>query len=86
LLLNEVRKNKTPSIQYYFFSDTDVLFSYRYGFADIANKITVTENTSYNAFSVTKTFTAMAILQLQEKKLLKFPSVPQQSLKPDIIN
>lgn len=62
-----VEKNKTPSVQYYFFSKDTILKSFHMGFADIYKKYEADANTSYNAFSVTKTFTALAILQLSEK-------------------
>jgi CubicO group peptidase (beta-lactamase class C family) len=62
-----VRKDKTPSIQYILFDRDKIFESYRKGFADIKNRKQVTTQTTYNAFSVTKTFTAIAILQLHEQ-------------------
>jgi D-alanyl-D-alanine carboxypeptidase len=70
LLHNEVLRGRTPSVNYYFFDHKNLLYSCRYGFADISNKIKLTDDTTYNAFSVTKTFTAIAILQLQEKGMI----------------
>lgn len=68
ILRRQVRDNKTPSVQYLFFDKDSIIHSFRDGFADIKNQLLTTEQTSYNAFSVTKTFTALAILQLSEKQ------------------
>jgi len=62
-----VRKDKTPSVQYLLFDQNRLLHQYRVGFADVANQKNTDEKTTYNAFSVTKTFTALAIMQLAEK-------------------
>ncbi len=66
-LLQEIENKKTPSIQYYIFDQHNIIDSFQKGFSDIAKKKTVDVNTTYPAFSVTKTFTALAILQLVEK-------------------
>jgi D-alanyl-D-alanine carboxypeptidase len=66
LLGKEIEKDKTPSVQYYFFNKDSILKSFQMGLADISEQKTVDTNTTYNAFSVTKTFTALAILQLAE--------------------
>lgn len=67
-LLNElVQKGKTPSVQYLLFDQNQILHQYRAGLADVAGQFQADEKTSYNAFSVTKTFTALAILQLVEE-------------------
>ena len=62
-----VQKGKTPSVQYLLFDQDKIIHQYRAGLADVANQKKANEQTSYNAFSVTKTFTALAILQLAEK-------------------
>jgi len=62
-----VQKGKTPSVQYLLFDQDKILHEYKAGFADVANQKKANEKTTYNAFSVTKTFTALAILQLAEK-------------------
>lgn len=48
-----------------------VLYQKSFGYADIANKIPNTENTLFPLASISKTFTALAILQLKEKGKLK---------------
>ena len=70
ILLNEVKRHKTPSVQYILFSKDHVIKRYSAGLADIKNRRTVSEHTTYHAFSVTKTFTALAVLQLAEQKKL----------------
>lgn len=70
LIESEVKAGKTPSVQYYLFTKDAILEEYRYGSADVAKKIPITADHSYNAYSVTKTFTALAILQLAERKIL----------------
>jgi D-alanyl-D-alanine carboxypeptidase len=62
----EVDRQKTPSVQYIFFDENKVRYKFQKGFADIARKKKVDDATTYPAFSVTKTFTALAVLQLAE--------------------
>lgn len=59
--------DKSPSVSYIFFDQNQIIHFFQKGKADISNQRNVTENTSYCAYSVTKTFTALAILQLAEK-------------------
>jgi CubicO group peptidase (beta-lactamase class C family) len=47
-----------------------VILKKGFGYADKANNIPMTENTVVNIASATKTFTALAVMQLQEKGLL----------------
>jgi CubicO group peptidase (beta-lactamase class C family) len=68
ILIKQVEKNKTPSVQYIIFNTDNIIHRFQFGLADIKNKINTSENTTYNAFSVTKTFTALAIMQLTEQK------------------
>jgi len=70
ILIGQVEKNKTPSVQYIIFNTDSIIHRFQSGLADIKNKINTSENTTYNAFSVTKTFTALAIMQLAEQKKL----------------
>ena len=50
--------------------DDSVIWKNGFGYADKENKIPMTVNTVINIASITKTFTALAIMQLQEKGLL----------------
>lgn len=49
----------------------NVLFEKAYGYADLENKLKANENTKYKIGSITKTFTAVMIMQLIEEKKLK---------------
>jgi CubicO group peptidase (beta-lactamase class C family) len=70
ILIDQVKKNKTPSVQYVIFTTDSIIHSFQAGLADIENHKKADENTTYNAYSVTKTFTALAILQLAEQNKL----------------
>ncbi len=59
-----VARGETPGLQYMFVSADAVLFSYSAGIANPAQGVPVSERTTFNAYSVTKTFTAAAVLQL----------------------
>ena len=62
-----VARDKTPSVQYIFFNASEILYTKISGWADIIGEIKASEKTSYFGFSLTKTFTALAVLQLAEK-------------------
>jgi len=66
-LSKAVERNKTPSVQYIVFNQDSVAYRKQVGYSDIENKVVVDKSTTFNAFSITKTFTALAILQLAEK-------------------
>lgn len=70
ILQKVVDKHQSPSVQYVFFDRQQILKRFEAGFADIKEKKIVDEKTTYNAFSVTKTFSALAILQLAAEKKL----------------
>ena len=65
-LQRQIAVRKTPSIVYSIFSSNDVLHEFVGGFADILNNNFADFETAYDLFSVTKTFTALSILQLAE--------------------
>lgn len=67
-----ISEGKSPSVNYTIFRKDEVLYNYVNGFADLAKQIPVNEITTYNVFSVTKTFTALAVLQLVSTKKMKF--------------
>jgi CubicO group peptidase (beta-lactamase class C family) len=68
LLIEQIENHKTPSAQYFFFDKDKILNKFLGGFADLKKQRNTAENTTYNGYSVTKTFTALAILQLAELK------------------
>lgn len=60
----------SPSYHYILF-DMDTVLERKYqGFQDIENEVPVNPQTTYHAFSITKTFTAVAVMQLVEKELI----------------
>ncbi len=67
VLREEIKSNKTPSVQYVIFNRDSIIHRFKGGYADIKNKVEISEYTTYNAYSVTKTFTALAVLQLAEQ-------------------
>jgi D-alanyl-D-alanine carboxypeptidase len=70
ILANQVKGHKTPSVQYAIFDKDKVIHAFRSGLADVKNQRKVNEQTTYHAYSITKTFTALAILQLAEQGTL----------------
>ena len=50
--------------------DDSIIWEKGFGYADKDNKVPMTINTAVNIASITKTFTALAIMQLQEKGLI----------------
>jgi D-alanyl-D-alanine carboxypeptidase len=66
-LRQQVDQHQTPSIQYAFFDTDSVVYEMRYGMSDIKARKPIEEETTYNLFSVTKTITALAVLQLAQE-------------------
>jgi len=69
-LFKQVQKNKTPSVHYVIFNTDSIIHKFQFGFSDLKNEQKTSEATTYHAYSVTKTFTALSILQLAEQKKL----------------
>jgi len=67
LLKRLIDENQTPSVQYIFFDWEKIIYESFHGYADISNRRKTGGNTTYNGYSVTKTFTALAVLQLAER-------------------
>lgn len=63
----EIAADNMPGMQYLFLSTDAVLFSHHGGMENLPRRAPVTDRTTFNAYSVTKTFTAAAILQLAEQ-------------------
>ena len=60
------RASRTPGIQYVVVSANGVLFEYAGGWADIRRQLPVSGGTTLMAYSMSKTVTAAAVLQLVE--------------------
>lgn len=67
LLEEQVRGGATPAVQYMFVSYDSVLFAHSAGMANLGSAVPAQRGTTYHGFSVTKTFTAVAVLQLVEQ-------------------
>lgn len=65
-LIQQVEKHQTPSIQYAFFDTDSIIFEKRYGWLNIKKAAQVDASTTYHLYSITKTFTALSVLQLAQ--------------------
>jgi CubicO group peptidase (beta-lactamase class C family) len=61
-----INNSDTPGLQYIIINIDSTIFEFNGGLANLEIKKEVSAKTTFNAFSVTKTFTALAILQLEE--------------------
>ena len=68
---NLIRKGSTPSVQYIHFDGSTVIQHQCLGFAKIRESEPVNASHVYHGFSVTKTFTALAVMQLAAKGSLQ---------------
>jgi CubicO group peptidase (beta-lactamase class C family) len=66
ILDNLISSDKTPSAHYIHFTAENVIYEYRKGLANIKTGKSLSDYSVFHACSVTKTFTALAILQLQQ--------------------
>jgi CubicO group peptidase (beta-lactamase class C family) len=65
-LKDQVDKHQTPSIQYAFFDTDSIIYEKRFGLMNVRHGARVDSSTTYHLYSVTKTFTALSVLQLAE--------------------
>jgi D-alanyl-D-alanine carboxypeptidase len=70
LLDKALSDGKYPGLQYLVVRADRDLFEYSGGFADIAQRRLMTSDTTMMAYSLTKTFTAVGVLQLVERGLV----------------
>lgn len=70
LLAAEVSEGRSPSVQYIRFDRDRILHTFRRGQADLSRGREMDAATSINAFSLTKVFTAVAVLRAAERGLL----------------
>ena len=63
----QLARQGLPSISIGLVLDQDLLWAKSYGYADIANKAPATLDTIYSICSVSKLFTATAVMQLRDK-------------------
>jgi CubicO group peptidase (beta-lactamase class C family) len=60
-------RHKTPSLQYILFDTDSTIYSFHKGSQNIETGSQVNNNTTYPAYSITKTFTAVAVMQLHQQ-------------------
>lgn len=65
-LKDQVKHHLTPSIQYAFFDSDSVIYAFRHGLKNVKSQEPVDDFTTYHLYSITKTFTALSVLQLAE--------------------
>lgn len=68
--LNDLSPTNGPGIQYVVVNKDSIVFEYSTGLSDIENKVPLSLTHTLAAFSMTKTLTAIAILQLSERKTI----------------
>jgi CubicO group peptidase (beta-lactamase class C family) len=66
-LKQQVDQQQTPSVQYAFFDSDSIIYEFCNGLANVKTGKPVDASTTYHLYSITKTFTALAVLQLVEK-------------------
>ena len=64
-------KNNIPGLAFGLVVDGELMFAGNYGYTDIARKIPVTSSSLFRIASMTKSFTAMAILRLRDEGKLQ---------------
>lgn len=78
----ELNDNKVKGATFAVFSADSVIFTDNFGFTDAENNISVDANTLFNIGSVTKVFTAIAVMQLYEQGKLDIDN-PVSDYLPD---
>ncbi len=66
-VLKPLFKDEAPGLAMLVAKDGKILFEKGYGFADVEHHVPVTPQTQFRIGSITKQFTAAAILKLQEQ-------------------
>ena len=83
----EMQKSGAPGVAVAIEQDGKIVFAKGFGFADVENKVSFTPQTVSRIGSISKTFTALAVLQLVEEGKIKLddevqvyvPSFPKKS-------
>jgi len=76
-------KNKIQGASLAIVRDGEIIYSTGYGFADAANNIAADDKTIFRVGSITKSFTALALLQLREKGLVQLDA-PVKNYLPEL--
>ena len=81
-LQKQIDEFKTPCLTYCIFDKDNIIYQFVGGLANIHEQTKANNETTFNAFSVTKTFTALAIVQLAEQGKLDSEQ-PVKNYLPD---
>lgn len=81
-LKSQVDRHQTPSIQYAFFNTDSIIYEMQYGLRNIKTGEQADAATTYHLYSVTKTFTALAVLQLAQAEKIEL-SKPVSAYLPE---
>ncbi|MCX2745589.1 serine hydrolase [Mangrovivirga sp. M17] len=75
--LIEITKDKhsAPAFHYIFFNSNSIINDITFGYQNIEKMYPLNDNSSFHAFSTTKTFTTVAILQLVENNLINLNDI-----------
>ena len=69
-LHQQIENKNTPSLQYIIFNKDSIIYEFQEGLANFNDERKVNKKTTFQAFSTTKTFTALAIMQMVSKGIL----------------
>lgn len=69
-----IKKYKVSGLSIGIVDRDGIVYSNGYGFSDVKNNVKASDNTIYRIGSMTKSFTALSIMQLQEKQLVSTDS------------
>ncbi len=88
-IIEKVSKTRIPGLSIALLKEGEIIYSRGFGFRDVENGLPSTKNTIYAIGSVTKSFTALAIMQLAEKGKLSLEDpvlkyVPSLNLREEI--
>jgi D-alanyl-D-alanine carboxypeptidase len=65
-----VKTNKTSGVAIEVEKDNRLVYNKNFGYADVENKIIVTDSTQFNIMSISKIFIACSIIQLADRKII----------------
>lgn len=86
-IFEKMAQMNTAGISMALVAGNEVVWSRGFGFRDVAQRLPATSGTIYDVASVTKSFSAVAILQLQEQGKLSLEDpvtkfIPEFHIKP----
>ena len=70
-ILEKMRESKTPGLSIAIVKDGEIEYAKGFGFRNISAGLQATPRTLYGIASVTKSFTALAVMQLAEQGKLR---------------